>query len=234
MQRRLIGAVVALLVALGCSACGTTQHRTVRSKTVVVSPPQARFALPSSATLVIVPPQHGAGDEDFGTFTASGTVSFEFSCKGEGPFTLVRILSHISPCDGSPTEASIPYHAGETVHVAVQAKPGTTWRLAVGEHVPGADLVLIHSSGVGNRTFRTFQLRGRISVATSCRGRGNLDVGFNSTSSKVIPGSGTYCPEAPGAVASFDVPGGAGSAGVYLDAGPKVRWTLTISEHLPK
>src|SRR5205085_3217203 len=102
--------------------------------TVSVPKKPKPLALPAAANLVIVPPLRGAGDEQFGTFTASGTVYFEFSCKGKGPLTLVRILSHISPCDGSPTEASVPYDAGEKVDLTVQAPPGTTWRLAVGEH----------------------------------------------------------------------------------------------------
>ena len=218
-----------LIAGLGCSACGST-HAVRHSRSTTNVAHVVPLALPPAANLIIIPPQRGAGDEQFGTFTASGTVYFEFSCKGKGPLTIVGVLQHISPCDGSPTGASVPYNKGERVHVVVQAKPGTTWRLAVGEHVAGATLVLVHSSGVGNKSFGTFELRGTITIATTCKGKGPIDTYFKSTSRKVIPGVGTYCPQTPGSSASFPVPAGVSGAAISVEAGPKVRWTITISE----
>jgi hypothetical protein len=142
MSWKLGSTVLVLVAALGCSACGGTQHNRVttsgsRDASVRKAQKQPKpLTLPAAANLVILAPANGTGNAQFGTFTASGPVHFKFSCEGDGPLTIVGILEHISPCDGSPTGASVPYHAGEKVHLTVRAKRGTTWRLAVGDTFP--------------------------------------------------------------------------------------------------
>jgi hypothetical protein len=231
-MRTLVGAIFAVLVALACSACGSTHTQPVTTIKHAVKKAPLPLTLPSAANLVIVPTQNGTGNEKLGTFTASGTVYFEFSCKGEGPLTIGGILEHISPCDGSPTGASVPYHTGEPVHLAVRAKPGTTWRLAVGEHVPGATLVLVHRSGTGSESLGTFVMRGHVDAATSCTGRGDFSLGFTPTSGKAVPGIGTVCPQPPPAsVLHLYFPAADGRrVQVYVDAAPNAHWTVTLTE----
>jgi hypothetical protein len=227
MTRR-VAVLLGVVAALGCSGCGSTRHVVTQSRTTVISAPEVRLALPPAANLVIVSPHRGTGDEQFGTFTASGTVYFEFSCKGKGPLTLVGILSHISPCDGSPTGAAVPYRRGSRVHLAVKAQPGTTWRLAAGEHVPGTALLLVRSSGVGNKSFGTFHLGRTLSIDWTCKGKGNLDVQFEPTSGKLIPGIGTVCPETPAGQSGLTLPASR-TARIDIDADPNVRWTISLS-----
>jgi hypothetical protein len=229
-MRTTVGAIFAVIVAVCLGACGSTQHAVTLSRTAVISAPKVRLALPSGANLFIVPPVSGTGDAQFGTFTASGTVYFEFSCKGKGPLTIVGVLSHISPCDGSPTGASVPYHSGERVHLTVQAKPGTTWRLAVGEHVPGAARLLFHRSGVGNKPIGTFVIGGRtLEFNIACKGTGNLTILFNQPFPNGIPDEGTVCPT-PDEVIGTGTPGRKSrTARISVEADPNVRWTISLS-----
>jgi hypothetical protein len=230
MKTAVVGAVFAVLAAFGCSGCGSVQHTTTQSRSTTVPVSPVRLALPPAANLVIVPPVSGTGDERFGTFMASGTVYLEFSCKGKGPLTFVGILKHISPCDGSATGASVPYDPGNPVHLTVQAPPGTTWRLAVGEHVPGAALVLVHSSGAGNKSFGTFPLRGTIRAVVACKGKGNLELRFDPPS-EATTDFGTVCPEGSGGWSSPPLPAGKiRTARIYVDADPKARWTISVTE----
>jgi hypothetical protein len=233
MQARSAAAGLAAIAVLCCTGCGSTHaaQPTTVSTTHVAKIVRRPLTLPSAASLVIVPPLRGAGNEQFGTFTASGTVYFEFSCKGQGPLTIAGILEHISPCDGSPTGAAVPYHAGERVRVAVRAKPGTTWRLAVGEHVPGTARVLVHSSGVGNKSFGTFLLGGTILFDMACKGKGNLDIFFDPIAGKPISGEGTVCPEPASLVGSLGLgrEGKGRTARISVYADPNVRWTIRLS-----
>jgi hypothetical protein len=243
VSRKLAGTAVVLVASLACAGCGGSHdssapaiHRsrpaTETSRTAVISGPQTRLALPAAANFVILPPQSGAGNEDMGTFTAAGTVYFEFSCKGKGPLTLVGIISHISPCNGSPTGVSIPYHAGERVPLTVRASHRTTWRIAVGEHVPGAELVLVHSSGSGpaHRTFGPFRPRGTITVAYSCTGHGNLDATVMTKSP--AHGDGTSQPCISQTLAgSLGPMRPAGTFTIDVHAsGKHVQWTVTVRE----
>ncbi len=134
MSRNQAGAVVAVLAALGCSACASTPavHQSV-SESLVLG--HTRFALPPAANRVIVPTQRGAGNQSLGSFTAAGTVYLEFSCTGKGDIAVAGFVDHVGPCDGSPTGAVIPGREGERIHLTVHTKPGTTWRFTAGEHM---------------------------------------------------------------------------------------------------
>jgi hypothetical protein len=251
MRRNVVGPVLVVIVAVGLSACGSTHavRQSTTTRTTTTAAHVVQLTLPHEANLVILPPSNGAGNAQFGTFTASGTVYFKFSCKGKGPLTLADVVEHISPCDSSPTGASVPYHAGERVHLAVRAKPGTTWRLAVGEHVPGTALVLAHRTGAGKaslgarcrhvRPFNsspgsckaslgTFRLHGILHVVTSCTGPGQLIVSVSFLSKRPDNTFGDdYCPMNH-TVSTF--PATDRSVRVAVTRAPKGTWEVTLRE----
>lgn len=223
-----------MAAALCCSGCGST-HAVRQSRPTTHVAADAPLALPPAANLVILPTQYGAGDERLGTFTAEGSVYVELSCKGKGRLsglTIVRVVG-IGPCDGSPVDVEVPHEEGKSIQLVVHAKPGTTWRLAVGEHIPGATLVFVHSSGFGNKSFGTFRVRGTITVAISCKGTGNIDVEVTSTSSKHSHGLDTLCPQTPGSSFQPDLSVGR-RVQIDVHAPRKVSWTISVSEEVAK
>jgi hypothetical protein len=236
MRRTFTGAVLALVVAVGLSACGnahTVRSPTMTTRTTTVAK-VAPVDLGSDVNFVVLPPMHGAGDETLGTFTTTGSFGYiEAQCTGEGSMKVAGMWT--VPCSAAGAQLGFDT-PGQRIHLAVRAKPGTTWWLAIGEHIPSLvrdhrTLVLLHRSGVGSKSLGTFHfhLQGTVRVATSCTGKGQFTVRFTSTAPAYFPDESTYCPENQG-VGTSRPPAGARDVDVSVQAGRKASWTLTISE----
>ncbi len=234
MLRKVAGAVVGLAVGLGCSACGST-HTVRQSTTTIRTTTVAKVApisLGSDLNFVILPPIHGAGDDTLGTFTVAGRYGYiAAKCTGQGPMKVAGLWT--VPCEPAMGVDELGFDTpGQRIHLAVRAKPGTTWWLAVGEHIPRLvrahrTLVLLHRSGVGSKSLGTFHLGARVTIGLTCTGQGAFNVFFRSTPPIRVPaGLETYCPEGN---VSERLPAKSG-VGISVETGRKVRWTITISE----
>jgi hypothetical protein len=218
--------LVAACLALCLSACGSTEHTVQVRKSPAAYKTPVRFALSSKVNLVILPPIRGTGNERLGTFTPHGTVDLELSCKGPARSITLVGISRTSPCDGSPVGIGVPGEEGKRMDLVVRVAPGTTWRLAVGEEIPGANLLLVHRKGSGSASLGTFRLRRPAEVSLSCTGKGNLTLDI--ASQPPTSGVGTFCPQS-GLGTTISAADGR-RAHFSITAGPKVRWSIAISE----
>src|SRR4051812_3237938 len=134
MRRNVVGAVLVVIVALGCSACGSakTVRQTPPPTTNVAKVPP--ISLQPDANLVVLPATHGAGNRNFGTFTPASIVYLEYTCTG-GRLTIVG-FNGPRPCNGSSVSVGISGYEGKPLNLTLRAKPGTTWWFAAGEHIP--------------------------------------------------------------------------------------------------
>lgn len=186
------------------------------------------FALPPEANLVILPPQRGSGNASFGTFTAAGDVYIELECNGPGTLTIPAVSR--SNCPGGLTGITVPGARGTRYNLAVRANPKTTWQIAVGEHIAGATLVLVHRSGSGNASFGPFRVSGPITVAGSCTGHGNFAYSVVSTKPAKSDGVGTTCPFPGGSFGPDSAPKPGSPVRIRIDAGPRAHWTVTVTQ----
>jgi hypothetical protein len=234
MGRQVAGAVFALIVALGCSACGSTH--TIRSTATTKATHAAQAApidLPPGTNFVILPPTHGVGNGSLGTFTVAGRYgNIAVQCTGEGPIRVAGLWT--VPCNFTSGQLGFDT-AGKRIHLTVRAKPGTTWWLAAGEHIPALvhrPVVLLHRAGVGSKSLGTFHPNphGMVKVVTTCKGKGQFNVRPTSwAQGTYFPWELSYCPAIRNVTTSHP-PAGVGGVPISVQAGRKAHWTITISE----
>ena len=229
-----------MIIGLACSACGSTH--TVQQPTTPTRATSAAkvapVALGADLNFVVLPPTHGAGNAMLGTFTEAGQYgAIMAQCAGKGSMRVAGLWT--VPCNPNFAEGGqLGFDtAGKRINLTVRAKPGTTWWLAVGEHIPvlrklaPPTVVLLHRTGVGNESFGPMRLRGKFQIEDACRGTGQLKIyvwSLSSTGRRTggLGGNETYCPEG-----RF---GWSGSAGrgrrvlIDIHAGRKATWTLTL------
>lgn len=253
MKLGVAGPTLLLTVVLGCSACGgahTARQSTTTTRTTTVAK-VTPVTLGHDLNFVILPPIHGAGDETLGTFTVAGRYGdIEVQCTGGGPIKVAGLWT--VPCRSGGGETLGFDTVGERINLTVRAKPGTTWWLAVGEHIPTLvhpTLLLAHRTGAGKASLGarcrhvrplnpspnpcraslgTFRLHGILHVATSCTGHGQLVVSISFLSKRPDNTfSDDYCPMND-TVQTF--PATDGKVRVAVTRAPKGTWEITLRE----
>jgi len=242
-----------VIVALGCGACGSA--KAVRQTTPPTTTTEAKVApvtLGSDLNFVVLPPTHGAGDATLGTFTVAGRYGdIEVQCTGESPMKVAGLWTVL--CDRSGSGATLIFDTvGERINLTVRAKPGTTWWLAVGEHIPTLvhpTLLLAHRTGAGKASLGprcrhvrplnsspnpcqaslgTFRLHGILHVAASCKGHGQLVVSVDFLSKRNgIAVRDDYCPMTE-TVQTF--PATDGKVRVVVTRASTGKWEVTLRE----
>jgi len=149
MGVRLGAALLAVTAALGCSACSSFLLNGIGSAgavtvTVSHSLPQSVHLIPdpadymSAANRFLVRKVSGFGSRSIGTFAVRGTLYIVSTCKGKGPLAIPGFVTYGgcgNPDNPDVNVSSRTDYTGQRVHFSVHAKPGTKWRLAIGEHV---------------------------------------------------------------------------------------------------
>jgi hypothetical protein len=218
----------------------------------------APVTLAPGLNFVVLPPTHGAGNETLGAFTVAGRYGdIEVQCTGESPMKVAGLWT--VPCASDGFGETLGFDTvGERINLTVRAKPGTTWWLAIGEHIPTLvhphrTLVLVQRTGAGKASLGarcrhvrplnpspgpcqaslgTFRLHGVLHLVTSCKGHGQLVVFVNFTSKRQgNTFSDDYCPMSR-AVQTF--PATDGSVRVAVTRASTGTWTVTLRETLAK
>ena len=122
-MRNAAGIVAALLVGLGCSACGGKQP-VYRAGMPDLSPPKG---------FVRVLSRTGVGTESLGTVNLDGNVDYTAYCPGRHAIHLEIGNSSVTiECRGSVTEAGDWNYRGR-YHVTVRAAPREKWSIVLGQ-----------------------------------------------------------------------------------------------------
>jgi len=199
MSWKLGSTVLVLVAALGCSACGGTQHNAgERHRKRPVRHVHGERARPLQVQL------RGRRAADDRRDPRAHQPVRRVTDRGVRPLPRGR--------EGAP-------------HRASEARNDVAARRR--RHVPGAALVLVDKSGIGSDSLGTLQLGGTVTVVTSCKGTGNFTVRFDPSSENGPPDLGTVCPEGRQSFSS-PVPKSQAFR-MSVDAGPHARWSVQVS-----
>src|SRR5579863_7618098 len=135
MTRRNVGAVVAVILALACSACGSKSDGATAAPTIT-------SAQPASALQQLPIRRSGVGPESLGTFAMHGWLYIKTACVGKGTFGVwwnkngadrACLDSRHRPT--VETSSNFPVY-DHSARIAVRAPAGMKWTIIVFEGPP--------------------------------------------------------------------------------------------------